>query len=131
HRLDRHWRAGRRARDAALLQDERERRHRDRLGRDTDDVQTAGRGERPDQRGGAPRPLPEGRRVLSGDDVGPPHTLAAGTAARRVPADADAPPDVSPLASGPTAVALPTTSWPRIAGNCEMPHSLFNTERSE
>src|SRR6185503_9230335 len=40
-------------------------------------------------------------------------------------------PALSPLAFGPTAVIRPMTSWPRIAGYCEMPHSLFNTERSE
>src|SRR5215468_6202457 len=36
-----------------------------------------------------------------------------------------------PLAFGPTAVTWPTTSWPRIAGYCEMPQSLLKTERSE
>src|SRR5262249_31527031 len=40
-------------------------------------------------------------------------------------------PTVSPLAFGPTAVTRPTTSWPRIAGYCEKPQSLFKTERSE
>src|SRR5262249_21049000 len=40
-------------------------------------------------------------------------------------------PTLSPLAFGPTAVTRPMTSWPRIAGYCEMPQSLFKTERSE
>src|SRR4029453_8788838 len=40
-------------------------------------------------------------------------------------------PTWSPLALGPTAVTRPTTSWPRIAGYCEMSQSLFKTERSE
>src|SRR5207249_12091205 len=30
-------------------------------------------------------------------------------------------PTLSPLAFGPTAVTRPMTSWPRIAGYCEMP----------
>src|SRR5437870_6702235 len=40
-------------------------------------------------------------------------------------------PTLSPLAFGPTAVIRPTTSWPRIAGYCELPQSLLKTERSE
>src|SRR6266404_8800324 len=40
-------------------------------------------------------------------------------------------PTSSPLAFGPTAVTRPMTSWPRTAGYCEMPQSLFNTEISE
>src|SRR5262247_235164 len=40
-------------------------------------------------------------------------------------------PTLSLLACGPTAVTRPVTSWLRIAGYCEMPQSLFKTERSE
>ena len=35
------------------------------------------------------------------------------------------------VVAGPKAVTRPTTSWPRMAGYCEMPQSLFNTETSE
>src|SRR5262249_38215557 len=40
-------------------------------------------------------------------------------------------PILSRLAFGPTAVTRPTISWPRTAGYCEMPQSLFKTDRSE
>src|SRR4030095_4567249 len=40
-------------------------------------------------------------------------------------------PPLSPFAFGLAAETRPTTSWPRIAGYCELPHSLLKTERSE
>ncbi len=50
HRRDRHRRANRRTRDAALLHDERECRDRDRFQHGTHDMQPAVRRERADQR---------------------------------------------------------------------------------
>jgi hypothetical protein len=40
-------------------------------------------------------------------------------------------PMATPLALEPTAVTRPTTSWPSVAGNCEMPNSSLKIDRSE
>jgi hypothetical protein len=51
--------------------------------------------------------------------------------ATRVPADADRLSDLARLGIWTDSRDPSTISWPRIAGYCEMPQSLFKTDKSE